>query len=61
MFRVTDDLGRKLALAIQRTVADTPYIRRKSFAESKVPLKAIKASSERLGINAIRRSFASGE
>jgi hypothetical protein len=61
MFRVTDDSGKKLALAIDRTVADTPYIRRKLFADSTVPLKAIKASSERLSIDAIGGSFASDE
>src|ERR1700733_6222577 len=31
MFRVTDDLGKKLALAIEDSVANTPYIRRKLF------------------------------
>jgi len=57
----TTDVGCELAQAVQRTLSETPYIQRKLYAESKIQLKALRESSERLSVDAITRSFAGGE
>ncbi len=61
IYRVTEGMAEQLAHAVHRSLAQTPYLRSRWFAQSIMNLKALEQSSERLGLDAITQPFAGDE
>lgn len=59
--RVAPGAGEELARAVQRTLSETPYLKRRLYFETSLDLRALERSSERLTIDAISQPFAAEE
>jgi hypothetical protein len=59
--RVTPGFAEDLARSVHATLATTPYVAKSLFTQPRLPLKSLEQSSERLGLDAIRKPYAATE